>query len=406
LTPFHASDGIRHVWTTFSTDQVDLDYRSPAVLLAVTEALLAYIEAGARIIRLDAIAYLWKELGTSCIHLPQTHEVVRLWRTLVDTVAPGTLLITETNVPHEENVSYFGSGNDEAHLVYQFPLAPLVLSAFHLADSSLLQEWATWLSPPGPTTTYFNFLGSHDGVGVRPAEGYLTASEIRQLCDLAKAHGGGVSYRTHPDGSLSPYELNTVYFDALNPIGTPEPPQVQVDRFLAAQSILLALPGVPGIYIHALLGSRNWHDGVRLTGRLRTINRQKLDRATVDAELDTPGTLRNLVFSEFSHRIRVRRSERAFHPNGPQRIVATHAPLFVFERWSPEGSSKVLCVTNLSGRPQLLDAGRGQGLSVRGPLRDLLTGVSVRVDSAGVLRLDVAPYQVLWLHQEVGPARA
>ena len=209
LTPTETTSGVRLVWSTFSADQLDLNYANPEVLLAVCEVLLDYVAKGASILRLDAIAYLWKQLGTSCIHLPQTHEVIRLWRTMFDAVAPGTLLLTETNVPHAENVSYFGHGDDEAHMVYQFPLAPLTLSAFHLADTSQLQEWLTTISTPSQQSTFFNFLGSHDGIGVRPAEGLLTPAEITHLCDLAQAHGGGVSYRSHRDGSQSPSELTT-----------------------------------------------------------------------------------------------------------------------------------------------------------------------------------------------------
>ncbi|MGH3588768.1 MAG: alpha-amylase family glycosyl hydrolase, partial [Pseudonocardia sp.] len=128
LTPTRSG---RWVWTTFSADQVDLDYSNPAVLLAVTEVLLEYVAHGARLLRLDAIAFLWKRVGTSCIHLPETHEIIRFWRTVLDLVAPGTLIVTETNVPHRENLTYLGDGTDEAHLVYQFALPPLTLAAFH-----------------------------------------------------------------------------------------------------------------------------------------------------------------------------------------------------------------------------------------------------------------------------------
>jgi glucosylglycerate phosphorylase len=388
------------VWTTFSADQVDLNYGNPAVLVAMTEVLLTYLTHGADIIRLDAIAFLWKRIGTACVHLAETHEVIRLWRALFDWVAPGALLITETNVPHDENVSYFGSGHDEAHLVYQFPLAPLVLSAFHLADASTLRDWARGLHTPSDTTSFFNFLGSHDGVGLRPAEGLLTQSEIQQLCELSKAHGGGVSWKTNADGTLSPYELNSVYFDALTEADSPEPAEVQVARFLSAQSILLALAGVPGIYVQALLGSRNWHAGVERHGSLRSINRQKLDRATLEAELDTPGSLRNLVFNGFTERIRARIAQPAFHPNGPQRVLPSAPPLFVLERTAPDGSSTILCVHNVSGVRQRFRSTREDGLTVQGPLVDVLSGRREQVDRPGVVDLHVGPYEVLWLRGE------
>lgn len=399
LTEVRAVDGVRHVWTTFSADQVDLNYGNPAVLVEMTRILLDYVAQGAGVVRLDAVAYLWKQVGTSCIHLAQTHEVIRLWRSLLDVVAPDVAIITETNVPHAENVSYFGNGHDEAHLVYQFPLAPLVLSAFHLADATTLQEWAADLATPSDRTAFFNFLGSHDGIGVRPAEGLLTRAEIAQLCELAKAHGGGVSYKANADGTFSPYEVNSVYFDALTEADSREPPWRQVDRFLAAQSILLALAGVPAIYVQALLGSRNWLEGVERTGRLRSINRQKFSRAHLEAELDDPSSMRHHVFTRLRDRIAVRIAEPAFHPNGDQRLIHGPRTLLAFERTAPDGSSRVLCLHNVSGREQRFEAGPAHGLRVRGDLVDLISREQVGTARDGTLVCVVPPYGVRWLKQ-------
>lgn len=400
LTPIETSAGVRWLWSTFSADQIDLNYANPEVLLAVCEVLLHYVANGASILRLDAIAFLWKALGTSSIHLPQTHAVIRLWRTMFDAVAPGTLLLTETNVPHAENVSYFGSGDDEAHMVYQFPLAPLTLSAFHLADTSQLQEWMRTLSTPSPQTAFFNFLGSHDGVGLRPAEGLLTRSEIQHLSDLAQAHGGGVSYRSHPDGSQSPYELNTVFFDALNPIGSSESTQRLLKRHLAAQSILLSMAGMPAVYVHALLGSRNWHDGVKRTKRLRSINRQKFDLATLESELDDPTSMRHAAFTMLCERIAVRTHEPAFHPSGAQDVIDAARPFLAYERTAVDESSRVLCVHNVTGRRQTFEASADHGITVRGYLDDCIDATRTeRVDAHGQLSLTLEPYGVAWLRE-------
>lgn len=403
LSRFDTAGGSRWVWTTFSADQVDLDYSTPDVLCAVTEVLLRYVAHGASVLRLDAVAYLWKRLGTACIHLPETHEVVRLWRTLLDALAPGTLLITETNVPHRENVSYFGDGTDEAHLVYQFPLAPLVLSAFHLADATTLREWAADLRPPSGTTAFFNFLGSHDGVGVRPAEGLLTPAEIDHLCRLTTAHGGGVSYKLDPGGGMSPYELNTVYFDALTEADSAEPQERQVQRFLSAQSILLALAGVPGIYVQGLLGSRNWIEGVEASGRLRSINRQKFELADLEEELDTPGSLRHEVFTRLCARIRTRVGEPAFHPNGGQRLLETPAAVFGLEREAPDTSSRVLCLHSLTGRPCAVEVDAAPGRYV-----DLADGPPREVGDDRRLTVELGPYGVAWLRSSppAGPHRS
>jgi glycosidase len=400
LTPVETPAGEKLVWTTFSADQIDLNFANPEVLLDIIEVLLLYVEKGAEIIRLDAIAYLWKEIGTNCIHLPQTHRVVQLFRDVLDAVAPHVLLITETNVPHEENVSYFGDGTNEAQLVYQFSLAPLVLNAFHTGNAGHLLHWAASLEAPSETTTFFNFTASHDGVGVRPVEGILDADEFQQLVDKAQVHGGFVSFKTNPDGTQSPYELNISYFDALSDPARMEQEglEMQTRRFLAAQAIMLSLAGVPGIYVHSLLGSRSWREGVEKTGRYRTINREKLEWHDLAAALADPTSLRHRVFYQYVHLLRVRSSQRAFHPNGAQRILFGDRALFTLLRTSPDGREHLLCVHNVSDEEQDFRVDLNElGVPHSSAVHDLVFPTRYPIGEDGRLGLTVKPYQVLWL---------
>ncbi len=390
--------GERLVWTTFSADQIDLNYANPEVLLRIIEILLFYVERGAEIIRLDAIAYLWKKIGTPCIHLEETHEVVKLFRTVFDAVAPHVMLITETNVPHEENISYFGDGTDEAQMVYQFSLPPLVLNAFHSGSAQHLSEWAATLEAPSDTTTFFNFLASHDGIGVTPALGILSAAEIQELVEKTQTHGGYVSYRANPDGTQSVYELNISYFDALSSPRAAEPLDLQARRFLASQAIMLSLAGVPGIYVHSLFGSRSYPAGVEQTGHYRSINREKFRRSDLERELAHPASLRNRIFYSYLHLIRTRTTHRAFHPNGPQQVLPVHPALFVVLRTAPDGSASLLCIHNVSNAAQSFQANLDSLLlPCSGQVRDLITGTTFPVDISGNLTLHLAPYQVLWL---------
>nr|HID12518.1 sugar phosphorylase [Anaerolineae bacterium] len=404
LTRVQTSQGERLVWTTFSADQIDLNYAHPDVLLKIIEILLLYIEKGAEIIRLDAIAYLWKKMGTPCIHLEETHRVVKLFRAILDAIAPHVMLITETNVPHEENISYFGDGSDEAQMVYQFSLTPLVLNAFHSGSARHLSEWAATLETPSDTTTFFNFLASHDGVGVTPALGILSEVEIQELVERTRAHGGYVSYRANPDGSRSVYELNISYFDALSDPRAAEPLDLQARRFLASQAIMLALVGVPGIYVHSLFGSRSYHAGVEQTGRYRSINREKFRRDELERELADPSSLRHQVFYPYLHLIRTRAAQRSFHPNGAQQVLFGNEALFALVRTSPGGDEKVLCIHNVSNAEQPFQVNL-RALSIRhtGVLRDVISGTSCPVDDGDDLTLTVGPYQVLWL---AGPSSA
>jgi glucosylglycerate phosphorylase len=395
LTPFESASGPRHVWTTFSADQVDLNYANPEVLLAVTAELLRYLAHGARMIRLDAVAFLWKEPGTSCIHLPQTHEIVRLWRTVVDAVAPGTLLVTETNVPHRENVTYFGSGEDEAHLVYQFALPPLVLATFRSGDARRLVEWAAGLETPSDGATFLNFLASHDGIGLRPVEGILDDAEIAHLCEGVRRAGGQVSYRTRPDGGQSPYELNAVYFDAL--AGPEQEEQARlVDRFVAAHAVLLSLAGVPLLYFNSLFGSRSWAEGVERTGRARTINRQRFGRAEIEAELADPSSLRRQVLDRLLHLIRIRTAEPAFHPGAGQTVLDGGPATLAVQRTSPAGPS-VLCLQDVSGRPGRFRSRTADHLPPGARLVDLSDGSEHRVEADGTVDVDLPAYGVRWL---------
>ncbi len=392
LTPVQTQRGEVHVWTTFSEDQIDLNYAHDDVLLKVVDVLLFYISQGMSFVRLDAIAYLWKRVGTSSIHLQETHTVVKLLRDILDYVAPHVSIITETNVPHAENVSYFGDGTNEAQLVYQFTLPPLTLHAFAEGDATVLSQWAAGLEKASDQTTFFNFTASHDGIGVRPAEGILSDAQIGALVERARAHGGAVSYKTNGDGTQSPYELNINYFDALsNPQGD-EPLETQVKRFIASQAILVAFVGMPGIYIHSLLGSRSWHEGVGQTGRARTINREKLQVRDVEAALNDPHSLRYQVFHAYRDLIARRIREKAFHPNASQRVLDLHPALFALLRTSTDSREQVVALHNVANREVPLDLRR---MPVEGATRflDLITGQIMNADSS----ITVAPYQVLWL---------
>ena len=401
LTRAQTAAGEKLVWTTFSEDQIDLNFAHPPVLLRIIEILLLYVERGAQIIRLDAIAYLWKTLGTPCIHLEETHRVVKLMRCVLDTVAPDTILITETNVPHEDNISYFGQPvpatgrTDEAQLVYQFPLPPLVMHSLLTGNARALSRWAANLEAP-QRATFFNFTASHDGVGVMPALGLLSGAEIQNLVDTTLAHGGRVSYKTNQDGSRSVYELNISYFDALSDPAGVEPLRTRVTRFIASQAIMLALAGVPGIYVHSLLGSQSWQDGVAQTGQNRTINREKLDQTTLERDLADPGSLRSLVFAAYRRLLEARAANPAFHPNGRQKVLPLNESVFTVLRASPDGSNQILCLHNVSDREQELRISPAELDLPPGQWRELLTGETYRADQERV-SLTLPAYAVWWI---------
>jgi sucrose phosphorylase len=385
LTEFETVTGICKVWTTFSADQVDLNFHNPDVLLEIFDVLLMYAQRGAQFIRLDAIAYLWKEIGTTCIHLPQTHAIIQLLRAVFNEAAPHVRLITETNVPHQDNISYFGDGTNEAQLVYNFALPPLVLHTFRTGNAGVLSGWASNLTLLSDRTTFFNFLASHDGVGLNPARGILSSADIDSLVNQTLAHGGLISYKQNADGTTSPYEMNINYFDALSNPSSDESLGTQVDRFMAAQAIMLSIVGMPGIYFHSMFGSRNWTESVQIIKHNRAINRQKLESNLLEKQLADADSLPSKVFTRYRRLLLARSSSSAFDPYGGQQVLDVGKGIFALLRNSRDGSKQVLCLQNVTSQEFEVDN------PLRKTVRDLFTNRSVDT------KITLKSYQSMWL---------
>jgi sucrose phosphorylase len=398
LTEFQVGGQARRLWTTFSADQVDLNYQNPRVLLRVLEILLFYASQGANFIRLDAIAYLWKQPGTTCISLPQTHWVVQLMRAVLDEIAPHVMLITETNVPSIENLTYFGDGTNEAQLVYNFPLPPLVLHALQTGSASTLARWAGGLELPSKRVTFLNFLASHDGIGLNPVRGILRESEIEALAGRVERGGGFISSKTNANGTQSAYEINANYFDALDCGEQKVSEDLQVRRFLTAHAILLAFQGMPALYFHSLFGSRGWAEGVVETGKYRSINRQKLVRAELEAELADPASLRARIFAGLRRMLELRAGEPSFAPAAAQTVLEGPESVFAIVRGGSRSDGPLACIHNVSARAIQTQIRLPNGLFGRAErVRDLLSGREVHTSNP--LRLGLEPYESVWLKQ-------
>lgn len=385
LTPFKLHDGsVRHLWTTFSDDQIDLNFASPQVLIAMVDVLLHYLAEGARYIRLDAVGFMWKIPGTSCIHLEQTHCLIQLFRAITDAVAPGTVIITETNVPHKDNISYFGDGENEAQMVYQFSLPPLVLHAVHRQDVKALCQWAGSLALPSTKTTWFNFLASHDGIGLNPLRGILPESEILSLVEKLQQEGALVNWKNNPDGTRSPYEINVTYLDALSSQDSPD--DERIARFILAHAVLLSFPGVPAVYIQSILGSRNDYEGVERLGYNRAINRKKYTAGQVDLELNNKQSIRHKIYSRLSELIAIRRGERAFHPDAQAMFESLDEQILKIVRVAENGE-RITALFNFSH-------------NVHTVYEEALSGVELLSGQAiDGTELTLNPWQVMWIKE-------
>ncbi|MGA1845531.1 alpha-amylase family glycosyl hydrolase [Deferribacter abyssi] len=394
FTEFNTINGKKLVWTTFSSDQIDLNYRNPKVLAKMIDILLYYVRRGADIIRLDAVTYLWEELGTECAHLKQTHETIKLFRDILNLVAPHVALITETNVPHEQNLRYFGNGYDEAQMVYNFALPPLVLYTYYTENSEKLSSWARSIKKVSDETTFFNFLDSHDGIGVLPAKGILDDNDVDMMVLKTLEHGGFISYRVEKDGKEVPYELNITWYSALNNENDDEDEDIRIRRFISSRVIALSFMGVPGIYIHSLFASKNDAEAVLNEKQTRSINRKVLSDKTLKAILSDKHSHSYKVLKILLGIIQIRIKEKCFHPNAEQIVLNIDKRVFALIR--KYKNEVILVIVNISKKSFILDCDISDFFPVNSTLYDLFTGKKYQLKN-GKLSIVNSPYEYFWL---------
>jgi len=382
LTRFEGAAGPKWVWTTFSSDQIDLNYRNPEVFLAVLKILLGYAAHGASMIRLDAVQFLWKEIGKTSINMPEGHLIIRLLRACLDALHPEVLFVSETNVPHQENLSYFGQGHREAQIVYQFALPPLVLDALHTGETGYLATWLGGLESIPTECTFLNFLSSHDGVGVRPIEGILPQPRVDGLVELTRRGGGEVGVRSSGAGTV-PYELNTTWFSLME---TGHTPDQAVARHLASHAIMLAVRGIPAIYALSLVGARSDQASYVETGRARSLNRTRLTIEDLTRELADPQSISARVKDGLENMLRWRSASPAFHPDAPQAILDTPQGVLGIERGSSSIRARVY--VNVSSVP----------IAVNWPGSDWV-GFEV-APATGAATIMIGPWDSVWLRKD------
>jgi len=399
LTKFHTVNGVKYVWTTFSGDQIDLNYQNPEVLIRMIEILLLYVCKGADIIRLDAITYLWANPGTPCINLEQTHTIIKIFNDILNLLVPHVAIITETNIPHSENISYFGKGNDEAHMVYNFALPPLVLYTFYTKDATKLSEWAATLKPLSETTTYFNFLDSHDGVGLMAVKDILSPEDINFVVQRAREHGGYISYKTGKDGKDVPYEINITWFSALNREDGTGHLGLQVKRFIASRAIALVLQGVPGIYLHSFFGTRNDANATRCSVSKRDVNRAVIDYDTLTKAIDDPDTLTSKIVHKLNALITIRTKQSSFHPNGAQSILEIKPEIFAVLRTTPHKDQHILSLINITDKDCHVTIPMKSVCIFKREWYDLI-GQNKYTFEEDSINLTLKPYDVVWLEPQ------
>ena len=387
LQKYKTRSGDKFVWCTFSRDQIDLDFSNQDVLLTFLQIIKFYLDHGVSVLRLDAVAFLWKEIGTSCINLPQTHEIIKLIRLIMDNYSKKTFLITETNLPNKENLDYFGNGN-EAHLIYNFSLPPIILYTMLFGDASILRKWLMSMPPPMEGNTYFNFIASHDGIGMRPAEGLISEKNIKAILKKMKSLGGQISYRKI-NNKQKPYEINIALFDALKET-IHESDNYQFQRFICAHIIMFSLEGIPAIYVHSFLGTENYYEGVKETNEKRTINRKKFKITEILKALQNK-TKEQKILNALKQILLIRKSQPAFHPNATQFTLNLGKEVFAIWRQSHNRKQSIFVIANVTNNKQSVDLNE-INLIFNKHWVDLIT--NKKIESK---KITLKPYQVLWI---------
>lgn len=391
LKEIETTNGKKFVWCTFSHDQVDFDFRNPEVLKAFTSIIRQYLDSGVKIFRFDAIAFLWKIAGTKSINLPQTHEVVRLLRTLIESAQPDAIIITETNIPNTQNLTYFGNAN-EAHGIYNFSLPPLLLNTLLTGSCLYLKRWLMSMPPPQNGTMYFNFIASHDGIGLRPAEGLLNEEELDNLAKTIESFGGKISYRTADTGEQKPYEMNIALYDAMQ--GTVNgKDEWNFERFICAHAIMFALEGIPGLYIHSLIGTQNDYKKLENTHHNRSINRHRWNEDALADALKDEKLHHVKVLSTLTSLLNTRIKQPAFHPNATQFTLHLGLSLFGFWRQSLDRKQSIFCVSNITDKPLLLPLSE-LNLIITETWFELISATEV---SDLTESIELSPYQTVWI---------
>jgi sucrose phosphorylase len=390
FTKLQGPISMRQVWTTFGPDQVDVDWRHPEVLLGFTRLLARMVAHGVGWIRLDAVGFVWKEPNTSCIHQPQAHQLVEILRQLLTIACPDGVVVTETNVPEQENLSYLRTGR-EAHLAYNFPLPPLLLEAAVSGSADLLNRWLSrWPSLP-ESTSLLNFTACHDGVGLRPLEGLMPPSRLLDLLIACEQRGGLVSHRRLADGNEVPYEINISWWSAMADGGL-DPSYWQRERFLLTQLMVLALPGVPALYLPALLATSNDVGRFRRTGHRRDLNRPQFKKSSLERRLQDPDSDAAAVLVALKQAIAVRALQPALHPDGQLQVLTPDRVDRVVLQRSHAGHDLV-AVHNVTSTRLTLDPFGLLDLEDTDPWVDCLSGRTLEPCRRHLLN----PYEVLWL---------
>ena len=343
------------LWRTFSEDQIDLNFKNPKVILRFIKIIINLANNGVTIFRLDAIAYLWKRSGSKCVNLKETHEIIRLIRIVCNSLKSKPIIITETNLPEKENLSYLGVNNNESHWIYNFSLPPLLVYSFLFEDSTYLNKWSKNLPTTKIGNNYLNFIASHDGIGMRPVEGYLNKDRLSKFFKRLKKNGGQLSYRKIQGSSKKVYEANITLFNAFQKTDYDRKGRYFLERYISAHAIMIGFEGIPAIYFNSIFGTSNDEHKYIISGNKRDLNRYKWNKNRLENLLKNKTSKESIYYQRIMNLIFIKKQNKAFHPNAKRENFNLGKKIFCFKRTSLDKKQIIYNITNLSSKYQILN---------------------------------------------------
>ncbi len=374
------------IWRTFSDDQIDLNFRNPKVLLRFLKIMINLANYGVNIFRLDAIAYLWKKSGSKCVNLKETHEIIKLLRIVCDSLKSKPTIITETNLPENENLSYFGTRKNESHWIYNFSLPPLLVHSFLFENSTYLNKWSKNLPQTKIGNNYLNFIASHDGIGMRPVEGYLNKKKLSKFFKRLKKNGGQLSYRKVQNSSKKVYEANITLFNAFQKTDYDKRGKYFLERYISAHAIMVAFEGIPAIYFNSIFGTSNDEYKYIISGNKRDLNRYKWNKKRLENLLKNKNTKQSIFYHKIMNLLSIKKQNKAFHPNAKRENLNIGKKIFCFRRTSLDKKQVIYNITNLSSKNQKFN------------LNCNFKNFKNLLDKSKINRkFELQPYETLWL---------
>ena len=387
LKKINLSNETKYLWRTFSPDQIDLNFKNPKVLIRFIKIIFNLINNGVRIFRLDAIAYLWKENGNTCINHTNTHNIIKFIRLVCNLLKTECIIITETNLPEKENLSYFGN-NDEANWIYNFSLAPILVYSLLFEDSNKITKWSKNFPIAKLNNNYLNFIASHDGIGMRPIEGILSTNTQKKFLSRLKKNGGEFSYRKVQGVKKKVYEANITLFNAFKCSDFDKSGIFGFERYMAAHTIMVSFDGIPAIYFNSMFGNSNDNSKYIISGNKRDLNRYRWNKDKIEDHLKDQNSKQNKYYKNMSNILDIKSKQKAFHPNAIRKTLKLGANFFGIKRVSTDNKQSIYCITNMTSKLQLLKVNKNIFYK-----RNLFN--SKLTKKSGKIQFD--PFQTIWL---------